>query len=150
MRLIINSPHRMLKNRFVKFVASSLLGFVADNIAFAMILFALDSMGLPRRYYILISLGIARLFSGSLNYIINRIVVFDSNTKVATSFIRYWVLVLLIAFASYIGTSGLSAMTDSKGLEITIIKVVVEAVLFIVSYRMQRKWVFLNKSAANV
>lgn len=128
--------------RFLKFVMSSLLGFVADNAVFTALLFALKGFGFLRRYDILISLIVARVFSGTLNYLCNRAVVFKSATSAVKSFTRYWVLVLLVAILSYAGTAGVSALVDAQGWGITGIKVVIESVTFILSFELQKRWVF--------
>ena len=51
-------------------------------------------------------------------------------------------LVLLIAALSYVLTATLSALLDVCGALVTVVKIVVESALFILSYRLQKKWVF--------
>ena len=51
-------------------------------------------------------------------------------------------LVLLIAALSYALTATLSALLDVRGAPVTVVKVAVESALFILSYRLQKKWVF--------
>ena len=63
-------------------------------------------------------------------------------TSFAGSFSRYWALVLLIAALSYVLTATLSALLDVRGAPVTVVKVAVESALFILSYRLQKKWVF--------
>ena len=95
-----------------------------------------------RRWEILVSLSVARAVSATLNYVCNRSFVFRSRTSFAGSFVRYWALVLLIAALSYVLTATLSALLDVRGASVTVVKVVVESALFILSYRLQKKWVF--------
>jgi len=132
---------------FPKFCASSVLGFLADNGIFTFFLFCLQDLGWLRRYDILASLVVARIVSATFNYLCNKIFVFKSRVKLAPSFARYWSLVLLVALLSYAGTAGLSAAVDATGWSITAIKVVVETVLFIVSYRCQKRWVFKEENS---
>lgn len=127
---------------FAKFCASSLLGFLADNLVFTAALYALHAQGMLRRYDILVSLIVARVISAALNYAFNRALVFHSRAGVASSSVRYAVLVVLIAALSYAGTAALSAVLDAMGIWITGIKIGVETVLFVLSYRLQKKWVF--------
>ena len=128
--------------RFLKFALSSLIGFVTDNLVFTAVLFALQGMGLVRRYDILISLVFARVVSATVNYLCNKIYVFNSTVRASISFGRYWTLVLIIAALSYVGTAGLSAVVEANGWFITAIKVAVETVLFVLSYKLQSLWVF--------
>lgn len=128
--------------RMLRFSASSVAGFLADNLVFAVAMFALQRTGMLRRWEILISLAVARAASATLNYACNRSFVFRSRTSFAGSFVRYWALVLLIAALSYVLTATLSALLDVRGASVTVVKVVVESALFILSYRLQKKWVF--------
>ena len=128
--------------RMLRFSASSVAGFVADNLVFAVVMLALQPTGMLRRWEILVSLVVARVASATLNYACNRSFVFRSRTSFAGSFFRYWALVLLIAALSYALTATLSAWLDVRGASVTVVKVVVESALFILSYRLQKKWVF--------
>ncbi len=130
---------------FIRFCASSVFGFLVDNLVFTTILFALQSVDLSRRYAILASLAVARFVSATANYLANRIFVFESNGEAFRSYLKYWVLVVLIGMMSYTLTSLSSAVCDAKGWAITTIKIVVESGLFLVSYKLQKRWVFSNK-----
>lgn len=129
-------------SRFLKFSLSSLVGFGLDNLVFTVALYVLQSFGLLRRYDILIALVIARLMSATINYLLNRILVFGAKGRALPSFVRYWTLVLLIAALSYVGTALLSYVFDAQGIVITSVKVIVETVLFVLSYKVQKHWVF--------
>lgn len=127
---------------FVRFCASSIFGFVVDNLVFTIVLLLLQSFGLARRYDILVSLALARIVSATANYMANRLFVFKSEGPVVSSYARYWVLVLFIGVMSYVLTACLSALSDARGLMITVIKIVAETGLFFVSYKLQKRWVF--------
>lgn len=128
---------------FLKFCGSSVLGFLVDNIVFAGMLFALATQDLPRRYDIFIAVVVARAVSATVNYVVNKLFVFGSKGSVVASYMRYWALVFGVLIISYSLTALLSAVLDAQdGLVITTIKVVEETVLFLVSYRLQKKWVF--------
>lgn len=131
---------------FARFCASSLLGFLVDNLVFTASHYLLHSQGVPRRYDILVSLIVARSISATLNYACNRTLVFRSQVSVAPSFARYVALVILIAFLAYVGTATLSAVVDALGVMVTLIKILVETVLFMLSYQIQKKWVFKGES----
>lgn len=130
---------------FIKFGLSSLLGFLVDNVVFTIVLLSLQAQGILRRYDILISLIVARIVSATINYACNRALVFRSRAGVAVSFSKYWALVLLIAVLSYVGTASFAALFDALGVNITGIKILVETVLFVLSYHLQKRWVFKNE-----
>jgi len=133
-----------MKLRFFGFCASSLLGFAVDNSVFALTMSMLSASGMWRRNAILVSLLAARVISSFVNYLVNRRLVFRSQADGVRSVGRYYALVAAIMTASYLLTSGASAVLDAKGLVITGIKIVIETVLFIVSFRAQRDWVYVS------
>ena len=120
---------------------------MADNLVFTGILFAVEGHVTYRRTAILLSLVVARLVSATLNYVCNRKFVFHSHAGVASSFARYWALVIIVAVLSYVGTSAVSWVGDLRGWAISAAKILVETVLFILSYKAQRRWVFSSPKA---
>ena len=127
---------------FLKFCGSSILGFVIDNLIFTCCILLLDASGYSRKYMIFVSLVIARIASATCNYYCNRRLVFKSKDRLFVSYSRYWGLVCLIALLSYCGTTLISTVSNSEGWHITCVKVFVETVLFLLSYRLQKIWVF--------
>ena len=136
----------MALSRFFRFSLFSLLAFVVDNAVFSVSLFGLRPLGLCRRDAILYSLVAARVISASLNCLCNGLYVFHARCGWAHSCLRYALLALANAAASYAGTLLLSTLCDAQGLLITALKIVVEVVLFVVSYEFQVKWVFKEKT----
>ncbi|MBQ3344265.1 MAG: bifunctional glycosyltransferase family 2/GtrA family protein [Kiritimatiellae bacterium] len=139
----------LLGDTFAKFCVSSVLAFLADNVIFTFLLFFLQGLGWLRRYDILASLVVARMVSSSINYLCNRIFVFKSAARLVSSYTRYWALVFFVAILSYIGTACLSAALDASGLIITVVKIVVEMILFVISYRCQKHWVFIERASSD-
>lgn len=134
--------HGLFGDVFLKFCVSSIVGFLSDNLIFTFVLFAVQSQGWMRRYDILVALAVARVFSASINYFCNRQFVFKSSSGVFASFMRYWAVVLLVGVLSYGGTTLVAAWFDATGLAITLLKILVETIIFMVSYQCQKKWVF--------
>lgn len=128
----------------LQFCLSSVLSFLIDNAVFASVIWALSKCSTLRRHDIFISLVAARLVSANFNYFYNRIVVFRSSAP-KRSFLQYWGLVLAIAAAGYVCTSGLCALLDIQGVAITLIKIVVETILFFASYHVQKRFIFKKK-----
>lgn len=127
---------------FPKFIGSSILGFVVDNLVFTFALLILERTLENQRIEIFLALVIARAISATTNYLINLKCVFTKNNVDWLSFVRYWLLVLLIATLSYCGTTCLSSAYGTSGVMTTVIKIVVETVLFLLSFQMQKYWVF--------
>ncbi len=109
---------------------------------FTGVLFAIQDRVAHRHTAILIAIVVARVASATLNYVCNRKFVFHSKAGVAASFIRYWLLVAMVAVLSYAGTSLVSWAGDLRGWGISAAKIIVETALFVLSYKAQRRWVF--------
>ncbi len=116
----------------VRFAASALLAFVIDTVMLLM-LQALTG-------WLLFSVIGARLFSGTLNYAINRTLVFRGGREVPVrrSAVRYLSLAALLLAANF---GIMTALTES-GVPLLAGKVMTEAALFIVSFGVQRSVVF--------
>ena len=80
----------------------------------------------------------ARFVSAVLNYQLNRRAVFRSQTSPAQSALRYTVLAALILTANTLILKGLAAI----GLPAMAAKLLTEALLFTLSWLVQRRWVF--------
>ena len=127
----------------LKFCISSVAGFIIDNAVFSVVLLALMKVtSWQRATGVFIALVVARAVSATANYIFNRQLVFNSKTSKRKSFAKYWLLVLAIMGADYVFTIVMSRLFNAQGLEITLIKICSETILFFVSYKIQRCWIF--------
>ncbi len=134
-----------------QFCLSSVMSFLVDNAVFALVVMVLADGGMTRKAYTLAAIGAARLVSGNFNYLYNRFVVFKGRRSGGgghRSYFDYWLLVVMIAAASYVFTQGISALADIRGVAITPVKIFVDTVLFISSYSLQKHFVFRRKNAA--
>lgn len=113
------------------FAASSLLAFVVDTLA--LLLFtALTGALVP-------SIVAARVVSASVNFAVNRWLVFRATTRgPAGQAVRYAVLALALLASNIVW---MQALTD-LGMPLIAAKVATEAVLFLTSYGVQRAVVF--------
>lgn len=128
--------------RFFKFMGSSLTSFFIENSLFALMILILGSYGLSRNYDILFAMLPARTASSAVNYFLNRRLVFRSKAKKRVSIWRYALVVLGIVSISYAGTALLSSLLNAQGFCITLMKILVDLLLFILSYKIQKLWVF--------
>lgn len=126
---------------FLKFSSSSVVCFLVDTGLFTVLnLFILSGMADAPRYFIA-TYG-ARLVSAVTNFLLNRTVVFHASNSMKRSALRYCILSVVQASVSaglvYLFTS----MTHWSGVMDTMVKVSVDACLFVISYQIQRHWVF--------
>ncbi|MBP2412850.1 glycosyltransferase involved in cell wall biosynthesis [Arthrobacter stackebrandtii] len=123
----------------LKFSASSFLGFLVDTAAFV----ALVAVGGPLWLAVL---G-ARAVSAGLNFCVNRTLVFPEGRAVPVrrSAGRYLLLAAGLLGANYV----LLLSFTGAGLTPLPAKAVTEAVLFLASFALQRRFLFRNRPAAN-
>ncbi len=115
---------------FVKFSLSSIIGFVIDVV----VLMAM--MGLSDGNLAL-SVVVARLCSATVNYLLNRRLVFGQAHRRVPSALRYAALATGLLAANYLLLSALRMM-----MPLLPAKVLTEVVLFLASYRVQQRFVF--------
>jgi glycosyltransferase involved in cell wall biosynthesis len=121
--------------QLLRFGFSSLLASFFDFIVFTLT-FKLTSN-------IILSLLIGRFVIGSLlNYIINRRWVFHSKARVFSSLAKYYLALVAMSFVSYLL---IKFVAVQWGFKIIVAKVVVESLLFMFSFFIQREFVFLYK-----
>lgn len=132
----------------LQFCLSSVLSFLLDNAIFAMAIGFMAPKSTVRRFDIMVAFLVARLISSNFNYLFNRFVVFPRkgrNHRVHRSYYGYAGLVLAVMASGYLCTSAAAALLDVRGVAITVVKIVVETVLFVVSYFVQKKLIFKHQ-----
>ena len=126
--------------RFAKFMGASGISFLIDYGVFALMEnVVLANFGSGQE---IISTVVARLISAPCNFLLNRNFVFNSKAGGGKAFLRYVILAVCILAASAVSVE--LAMTVFKLPDIwaVAVKAVVDTLLYLVSYRMQNKWVF--------
>ena len=137
--------------RFViLYLLSSLSGSLADLVVFFIARLLLQPQvsrgALPDGTAVLAATVIARVFSSFLNFNLNKRVVFNGKGGYGKAILRYYALAVpqmlvsagLVALLSDLASTGASVLT-------TLIKLVVDVVLFLISFRIQQTWVFREK-----
>ena len=122
----------------LKFSASSLIGFLVDYAAFAL----LTLIPCEWAYWLLACNVIARVISASVNFTINYVLVFRSDDKVWKAVIKYAILAVFILACN---TFLLWLLVEQAGLNKYLAKVIVEITMFITSWLVQRLFVFRKK-----
>lgn len=89
----------------------------------------------------------ARIISSLYNYFVNSRFVFAKQTGAKHTMLKYYVLVVLIMIISGASVGGITVLLPdgTKEIVITLIKAAVDTVLFILSFTLQREWVFGGK-----
>lgn len=121
------------------FVASSLLAMVVDYVL--VIAISAAAFTLPPARALLISTITARIISSLVNYFINCKLVFEHRER--SSIFRYYLLVAIIWAVNY---GLLFLITKVMPVTVGVGKLIVEAVLYPVSFLLQRTFVFPPRS----
>ena len=137
--------YRILGRKFFKFVFASLSSFVIDILLFHLLVLLLkDSFA---AFYVTIATVGARVISAIYNYLINYKFVFKSKAKKGTSLTKYALLAIIQMCLSAGIVTGIVMLFP--GCRETLVKAIVDTVLFLISYSIQQKFVFSSKSKNN-
>lgn len=127
----------LLFKTFFKYMLTSVTSFIIDILLFQIILMAVKDMDAGQR--ILVATVGSRIGSSIINYMMNHTLVFKSKVPGKQSFVKYYILVVLQMLTS---AGIVVAIYSLTGFSETAIKVVVDSLLFLVSYRIQKRFVF--------
>lgn len=127
----------MLFKNFFKFMSVSFTSFLIDISFFQLLLFILNSVSIRRR--ILLATLLARAISSLFNFIVNKNWVFESSKRWKNTFLSYYALVAMEAIASGLSVYWLFQITGIREL---FLKIGVDAVLFMISFRIQKFLIF--------
>lgn len=128
---------RLIYSRLIKFFLSSFAAFIVDFSALFLIRSQLGGMEEARA--LLLSVIGARIISSSFNFMVNRKLVFKSEEKALSSALKYFLLALVILVCNYLL---MYLFNLTLGLPLVLAKLLVEGILFIMSYVIQKKLVF--------
>ena len=131
--------YKVIFGSFFKFMASSLSCWAVDQGLFNLLnVVVFGNEAKKSASIILLSTVIARVISATMNYLINRNIVFNGRGDARKSFLRYIVVCAGIMLLSAAGTWFLGLI----GLSSAVAKLITDLVLYFVSYRVQERWVF--------
>ena len=131
----------------LKFSAASFAGFLVDFGLFTLFTwlaktFFVDTTTDVWQYWIIGSNIAARIISASVNFTLNYIFVFRSKKKVWKALLEYAVLA---TFVLAVNTTFVWLLTSKAGMYEVLAKIIVEGTMFIVSWIIQRLFVFRKK-----
>ena len=116
----------------IKFSLSDIISFLIDLILFIVFKVVLNN--------ITIANVIARAISSTINYIINKNIVFKSNKNIAKSLLEYYGLVIFILLINTLLLNLLSIIINP-----ILAKLIIEIILFIISWFVQKSLIFKRK-----
>ena len=143
--------YKVILGSFIRFMGASLICFAADQILFNLFrgwLFPL--LGIQLQLELPMGLRLdntslanysARFFSAVLNFRLNRDLVFKVKGGKGTA-LRYAVTALCIIILSTLGIKALGLL----GMAPWLAKLIVDTILYFLSYRVQRQWVFKGET----
>ena len=134
--------YRILGKKFIKYIFASLTSFVIDILLFTLFNYLFKDI-IPDMYLIQFSTICARAISATYNYTVNYFLVFRSRAGKATSLIKYAALAFIQMQASAWSVAAVCFLLPM--VSSTLIKCIIDTLLFLLSYSIQQRFVFASK-----
>lgn len=125
----------------LKYLLGSLASFLIDISIFTAVNFLLLNV-MEVSVRIFAATLTARAVSSAFNYCYNRKAVFEHRGRVASSVLRYYTLCVVQLCMSYGMVYFITEILSLRPVLTTVAKVAVDTILFIISFQIQRIWVF--------
>ena len=124
--------------KFMRFSIASILAAIIDNAIFFVLAktFATGFFSIPAAFFI------ARTFSAVFNFIANHKAVFKSSGSLGVAAKRYFPLAVAQLLVGSAILNLIVLTLNIQAGQATLIKILVDAALFLLSFQVQRKWVF--------
>ena len=123
----------------LKFMSSSLVSFAVDYGSFLLLLGVLGHFLTPNSTVFWAGIG-SRLISSTVNYALNRVAVFKSDARLSP--LRYYALAAALMLVSSGAVTLLHAVAGGGA---WFFKIIVDSLLFVASFTVQREWVFAKR-----
>lgn len=131
--------YKLLFRSFFKFVLSSLSSSIIDIALFHLLVTLLKKR---RDNYILLATVGARICSSLYNFYVNKKLIFKNKSNTGNIILKYYGLCLVQMSISSVAVTGIY---KAVSINETVIKIVVDTILFFASYRIQQSFVFGKK-----
>ncbi len=129
--------YRVILGTFFRYMLSSLSSFLVDYGIFCGMIFALGKTAFTETESVWISTVVARICSSLFNYTVNKKIVFKSNRGPSTLVMYYVLCVVQMACSAFF-----VSLIGSTGFPVQIAKIIVDSILFLISYRVQKMLIF--------
>ena len=139
--------YKVILGNFVKFMGASIASFLIDQGVFAL----MEFMVLYRVNWAATSIQglstlVARLVSAPCNFLMNRSFVFRFKQNTAVTALKYAALAFSLLVLSWLGVALLGALGMPRFLD-NLSKLIIDTLLYFLSYRVQNKWIFREDKA---
>ena len=148
--------YKLIFGSFFRFMGASLLCTLVDLLLFTVLRHwpvpqwvgaetTWKLLGISVMAVTVLATWIARVFSAGLNYYMNRSLVFKIRDSKGSG-LRYLLVAVAIMLLSSGLVGGIAALfgLTSASFANTVIKIVVDTILYFINYRIQKNWVFRN------
>ncbi len=129
----------MSKDKVKVFIKTSISSIVSAIVDLSMF-YILSNIFERKYFFIVLSTVIARIISGTVNFIINRNYAFKSTGRVRVELVSYTILFIIKMILSSLIVAYLS--TKFMNVNETVIKIIVDTLLFFGSFYIQDKYIF--------
>ena len=123
----------------LKYLLSSLSAFLVDIVAFSIFLTLLSGAALE--WYIIVSTYLARVISCSYTFFVNKNLVFERKGHRNSTVFKFVILCIIQSSLSGFLTNDLVKLMEWNEV---LSKVIIDTVLFFMSFQVQNRWVFKN------
>ncbi len=127
----------MIYKLFIKYIITALSSFILDILLFTLLVNILPQINIGIITKIVIASIIARVISSTYNFLMNSNIVFKNMNK--NSIIKYFILATLQMLISAFGVSEIFKLININS---SLIKIILDTIIFIVNFIIQREWVF--------
>ena len=129
-----------------RYIVSGVLSWILDNLLYFVFMSSGLAIGAVAAAASVSSQVLARLLSSIFNFNMNTFYVFRSKEKYLKALLKYYALCLVQTFVSVVClTSLVSLLSISAPIIATLVKVILEVLIMLLSYYIQKKWVFKKK-----
>ena len=129
----------MSKDKIKIFFKTSISSIISAGVDLSVFYF-LSTVFEREYFYVVLATVIARLFSGTVNFLINKFYAFQSTGRVKVELVSYTILFIIKMILSSLIVAYLS--TTFTGTSETLIKIIVDVILFFASFYIQDKYIF--------
>lgn len=136
--------YSLIFKSFFFYMCSSIASFLIDIGLFQLFVTLLKWLSITTGYITLATFA-ARILSSLFNYTVNRTIVFKNSSN-KNSLIKYYILCICQMLISAGVVTGLYQVFQIPEV---LIKIVVDTILFCISYQIQQRWVFRKKNHKN-
>ena len=132
--------YKVIFASFFKYLLSSLSSFLLDIGLFQFFLWSALAVGIHRGALLIIpSTILARAISSFFNFTMNKNFVFNGEKRIHRTIVKYYSLAV---FQMLLSAAMVTVIWNIFSGSETAIKIVVDTILFLASYQIQRRWVF--------